>query len=110
MDFPIFHIDFIGNRMLIAVDAILHVIINHALAVGALPIIVLLELIGIRSKDLRWDNLAYRLLKIIFIITTTVGALTGVGIWFSASLINPAAIGSLIRVFFWAGLPNGSCL
>ncbi|WP_262964531.1 c-type cytochrome [Methylobacter psychrophilus] len=101
MDFPIFHIDFIGNRMLIAVDAILHVIINHALAVGALPIIVLLELIGIRSKDLRWDNLAYRLLKIIFIITTTVGALTGVGIWFSASLINPAAIGSLIRVFFW---------
>ncbi len=53
MDFPIFHIDFIGNRMLIAVDAILHVIINHALAVGALPIIVLLELIGIRSKDLR---------------------------------------------------------
>lgn len=34
MDFPIFHIDFIGNRMLIAVDAILHVIINHALAAG----------------------------------------------------------------------------
>ncbi|NOS89848.1 MAG: cytochrome c [Methylococcaceae bacterium] len=101
MDFPIFHIDFIGNRMLIAVDAILHVIINHALAVGALPIIALLEYIGIRNKDKRWDALAFRLLKIIFIVTTTVGALTGVGIWFSASLINPAAIGSLIRVFFW---------
>jgi len=101
MDFPIFHIDFIGNRMLIAVDAILHVIINHALAVGALPVIALLEFSGIRTKDPRWDRLAYRLLKVIFIITTTVGALTGVGIWFSASLINPAAIGSLIRVFFW---------
>ena len=101
MDFPIFHIDFIGNRMLIAFDAILHVIINHALAVGALPVIALLEHTGIRLKDPRWDTLAYRLLKIIFIITTTVGALTGVGIWFSASLVNPAAIGSLIRVFFW---------
>lgn len=101
MDFPIFHIDFIGNRMLIAADAILHVIINHAFAVGALPVVALLELSGIRRKDARWDKLAYRLLKIIFIITTTVGALTGVGIWFSASLVNPAAIGSLIRVFFW---------
>ena len=28
--------------------------------------------------------------------------MTGVGIWFSAALVNPAAIGSLIRVFFWA--------
>jgi len=101
MDFPIFHIDFIGNRLLIAVDAILHVLINHAFAVGALPVVALLEFFGIRSKDPRWDNLAYRLLKIIFILTTTVGALTGVGIWFSAALVNPAAIGSLIRVFFW---------
>lgn len=101
MDFPIFHIDFIGNRMLIAVDAILHVIINHAFAVGALPLIALLEWQGMRSKDKRWDTLAFRLLKVIFILTTTVGALTGVGIWFSASLVNPAAIGSLIRVFFW---------
>lgn len=101
MDFPIFHIDFIGNRLLIGIDAILHVIINHALAIGALPIIALLEYTGLRRKDARWDTLAYRLLKVIFIITTTVGALTGVGIWFSAALVNPAAIGALIRVFFW---------
>lgn len=101
MDFPIFHIDFIGNRLLIAVDAILHVLINHAFAIGALPIIALLEYLGIRRADPRWDDLAYRLLKVIFIVTTTVGALTGVGIWFSAALVNPAAIGSLIRVFFW---------
>lgn len=101
MDFPIFHIDFIGNRLLIGIDAILHVLINHALAIGALPIIVLMEYAGIRQQDARWDALAHRLLKVIFIITTTVGALTGVGIWFSAALVNPAAIGSLIRVFFW---------
>lgn len=101
MDFPIFHIDFIGNRLLIAADAILHVLINHAFAIGALPIIALLEYIGIRNRDPRWDELAYRLLKVIFIVTTTVGAMTGVGIWFSAALVNPAAIGSLIRVFFW---------
>lgn len=101
MDFPIFHIDFIGNRMLIAVDAILHVIINHAFAIGALPVVALFEYQGLRTQNRQWDELAHRLLKIIFILTTTVGALTGVGIWFSAALVNPAAIGSLIRVFFW---------
>lgn len=101
MDFPIFHIDFIGNRLLIAVDAILHVIINHAFAIGALPVVALFEYKGMQTQNKQWDDLAYRLLKIIFILTTTVGALTGVGIWFSAALVNPAAIGSLIRVFFW---------
>ena len=102
MDFPLFHLDFFGNRMLIAVIAILHVFINHALAVGAMPLITLLEWRGYRTGEVAWDRLAYRILAVCFIITTSVGALTGVGIWFSASLVNPAAIGSLIRVFFWA--------
>jgi mono/diheme cytochrome c family protein len=102
MDFPIFHLDFIGNRLLIAIIAVLHVFINHPLAVGAMPLITLLEWWGHRKRDLEWDRLAYRALLVCFVITTSVGALTGVGIWFSTSLVNPAAIGSLIRVFFWA--------
>lgn len=102
MDFPIFHLDFFGNRLLIAIDAILHVLINHPFAVGGLPVVALLEWQGIRRGDERWDQLAYSVLKVFFIITTTVGALSGVGVWFSASLVNPASIGSLIRVFFWA--------
>ncbi len=102
MDFPIFHTDFFGNRALIAVIATLHVLINHGLAVGMMPLIAVMEWHGRRTGDRRWDALAYRLLFVAFIITTTVGALTGVGIWLSASLINPVAIGSLILVFFWA--------
>ena len=42
------------------------------------------------------------MLFVCFIVTTTVGALTGVGIWLSTALVNPDAIGSLLRVFFWA--------
>jgi hypothetical protein len=102
MDFPIFHLDFVGNRLLIATIAVLHVFVNHALAVGAMPLIVAMEWWGVRRKDGDWDRLAYRVLLVCFVITTSVGALTGVGIWFSTSLVNPAAIGSLIRVFFWA--------
>jgi putative heme-binding domain-containing protein len=102
MDFPIFHLDGMGNRMLIAIVGILHVTINHALAVGAMPLITLMAWHGRRSGLIEWDRFAHRMLKACFIITTTVGALTGVGIWFSVSLVNPAAIASLIRVFFWA--------
>ncbi len=102
MEFPFFHLDFYGNRLLIAVIAILHVLINHPMAVGASLFIARLESRGLESGDPRWDRLAYRVLFLCFIVTTTVGALTGVGIWLSTALANPAAIGSLIRVFFWA--------
>ncbi len=101
MDLPVFHLDFLNNRMLIAIIAVLHVVVNHGMAVGGMPLVAYLERRGVRRGDPRWDGLALRLLTVFFIITTTVGALTGVGIWLSASLVNPYAIGSLIRVFFW---------
>ena len=88
----------------IAVIAIGHVIVNHALAVGAMPLVTALEWRAFRRRDEAWDKLAYKILLVCFVITTSVGALTGVGIWFSAALVNPAAIGSLIRVFFMAWL------
>ena len=102
MDFPVYHLDWLGNRWLIATIAILHVLVNHGLAVGMMPLVALMEWYGVRRADPRWDRLAYRLLFASFLVTTTVGALTGVGIWLSVSLVNPYSIGSLIRVFFWA--------
>jgi mono/diheme cytochrome c family protein len=105
VDFPIFHLDFLNNRFLIGIIAVLHVLINHPLAVGGIPLVALLEWKGTKVPDGQskpWDDLAFRILFVFFIVTTTVGAMTGVGIWLSASLVNPTAIGSLIRVFFWA--------
>ncbi|MDD2983893.1 MAG: cytochrome c [Crocinitomicaceae bacterium] len=108
MDFPMFHLDWLNNRFLIAVIAIIHVIINHGLAVGFIPYITWLEQKGVLNSpkdqitDFKWDELIYKKMKVAFIITTTIGAMTGVGIWFSASLVSPASIGSLIRVFYWA--------
>ncbi len=101
MDFPLFHLDGMGNRLLIAVIAIIHVVINHPMAVGVYPLIVLLEAVGIRKADARYDELARRITFVTFIITTSLGAMTGVGIWFSTGVVAPFAIGSLLRVFFW---------
>ncbi len=103
-----FHLDWLNDRFLIAAIAVLHVFINHGLAVGYIPYIVWLEQKGIKNADPdsitdpEWDELVYRKMKVAFIITTTIGAMTGVGIWFSAALISPTSIGSLIRVFYWA--------
>lgn len=103
-----FHLDWLNNRMLIAIIAILHVIINHGLAVGFMPFVTWLEQRGVSRSgkdqitDLEWDKIVYKIMKVAFIITTTLGAMTGVGIWFSVALVSPASIGSLIRVFYWA--------
>ena len=100
MDLPVFHLDFFNNRGLIAVTAILHVVINHGMAVGGIPLVAWLEWRAWRGEH-ELDEVARRILAVFFVITTTIGALTGVGIWLTASLINPIAIGSLLRVFFW---------
>jgi len=102
MDFPIYHADFFGNRMIIGIIAVVHVLINHPFAVGIMPLITGMEWWGHRKNRPEWDKLAYKILFVCFIVTTTAGAMTGVGIWFSTALISPFAIGSLLRVFYWA--------
>lgn len=94
--------------MLIAMIAIIHVLINHGLAVGFMPFITWLEQKGVSNSgkdqitDLDWDGRVHKMMMVAFIITTTLGAMTGVGIWFSVALVSPTSIGSLIRVFYWA--------
>lgn len=102
MDFPIFHFDLLGNRLLVGLVAVIHVLINHPLAVGAYPLIVLIEWLGYRRGSAEWDEVARRVAFVCFIITTSAGAVTGVGIWITTSLVAPFAIGSLLRVFFWS--------
>lgn len=102
MDFPPYFADHIaGGRLIIGLIASLHVLINHPLAVGAYPILTFMEWWAHKHNKPELDRLAYRITFVIFIVATTVGALTGVGIWLSTSLFAPFAIGSLLRVFFW---------
>ncbi len=94
--------------MLIALIATLHALINHSLAVGFLPLMAWLENKGVLNSgpdeitNAEWDTMVYKMMWTAFIITTTIGAMTGVGIWFSVSLVSPDSIASLIRVFYYA--------
>jgi mono/diheme cytochrome c family protein len=101
MNFPIYQVPYLGNGMLIAINAVLHVIISHGLAIGAIALVVLSEYIGMKRSSEEWERFAREFLWFTVVVTTGVGATTGVGIWFITSALSPRAIGSMLRVFFW---------
>lgn len=102
MNFPVVEFPWLGNGTVIAIIAITHVIVSHGIAIGVTALMVSLEYQGLKKNNDRLIAVARRLSKWVLIITTTVGAMTGVGIWLSTSVIQPDSIGSLLRIFFWA--------
>jgi hypothetical protein len=101
LPFLLYQIGWLGNGMVIGINSIIHVIISHGIAIGVVAIIALAEYLAISRKRLEWEELARRLLKPAVLTITGVGAITGVGIWFTTSALNPRGIGSLLRIFFW---------
>lgn len=69
MDLPVFHLDFLNNRALIGIIAVLHVVINHGMAVGGIPLVAYLEYRGYRTGSRTWDDLAHRILTFFFLVT-----------------------------------------
>lgn len=102
MNFPSVEFSWFGNGTVIAVIAIIHVIISHGIAIGTTALAVSLEGRANNTRNEKLDQLAKTITKWILIITTTAGAMTGVGIWFTTMVIQPDSIGSLLRIFFWA--------
>ena len=96
-----FEMPVLGQRMLFALDAILHVLVSHGAAVGASIVLAAANWYAMRTQNAKFDSLVYRLLTVFFIVSTAIGALTGIGIWIHANIIDPPAIGTLLRVFFW---------
>lgn len=102
MNFPVVEFPWFGNGTVIALIAIIHVIISHGVAIGATTLMVTLEYVGIKKNNDGLLSVSRKMSKWVLVITTTVGALTGVGIWFSTTVIQPDSIGALLRIFFWA--------
>ncbi|WP_027178012.1 c-type cytochrome [Maridesulfovibrio bastinii] len=101
MNFPLLHIPWLGDGMTIALDAVLHVVISHGVAIGLTIMVALFQTLHATGKGRFWGDIAHSLLLPIVIITTSVGAVTGVGIWFITGALAPGGIGSLIHLFFW---------
>lgn len=101
MIFPILHIPGLGDGMTIALDAVLHVLISHGLAIGLMSMLVLFQTLTWLGKGPSWARISRGLLGPVVVVTTSIGAVTGVGIWFITGALAPEGIGSLIHLFFW---------
>ena len=78
-DFPIFEMPFIGQRMLMAINAIIHVFVSHGGAVGGSVVLAAMAWWANKKNDMAAYNLTFKVVMVFFIISTSVGALTGVG-------------------------------
>jgi cytochrome c553 len=100
MDYPLFLVPHIGGNWLIGVTAILHVIIAH-FAIGGGLLIVVTEQFAARRDDPFRMEFARKQSVLLVLLSTVLGALTGVGIWFTIGLVHPAATAALIHSFVW---------
>ncbi len=101
MNYPIWSLPAPG--LLIAAVAILHVFISH-FAVGGGLFLVLAERRARRTADEALLAYLERHSRFFILLTLVLGAITGVGIWFTIGLVHPKATSSLINTFVrsWA--------
>ena len=101
MNYPVWQLEFLGGGFLIAVIAIIHVYIAQ-FAVGGGLFLVLTEHLGRRRNNQSIIDYVRKHTKFFLLLTMVFGALTGVGIWFTISLLNPSATSVLIHTFVFA--------
>lgn len=99
MNYPIWQLGFPGG-LLIAAVAVLHVFISH-FAVGGGAYLVLTERRAYARNDAELLGYVRHHSKFFALLTVVLGAVTGVGIWFTIGLVSPEATSSLIHTFVW---------
>ena len=103
MELPVWHFVGIGSGLIIGIVSVLHVFVAQ-FAVGGGIYLVWMERRAYRdgaSEILQWLE---RHTHFFLLLTMVFGGLSGVGIWFTMSVVNPGATSMLIHnfVFFWA--------
>jgi mono/diheme cytochrome c family protein len=103
MNYPVWYLPDLGGSLLIAIIAIIHVVIAH-LAVGGGLFLVLTEIKAYRTGNNKLLGYVRSHTWFFLLLTMVLGGVTGVGIWFIISLVNPSGTSLLIHefVFGWA--------
>lgn len=98
MNYPIWVVPYLGGTWVVGIISIVHVYLSH-FAVGGGIFLALAEELAFRRNDDRMYDFLKRHSRFFLLLTTVAGAVTGVGIWFSISLVSPDGIHSLIQSF-----------
>ena len=99
MDYPIWDLAF-GGGVLIGIVAITHVLVSH-FAIGGGFAIAFIETLAVRRRDPALRALAKRSSLMLILVSTVFGAISGVGIWVTIGLVQPAATSALIHNYVW---------
>ncbi|EHJ47798.1 cytochrome c family protein [Solidesulfovibrio carbinoliphilus subsp. oakridgensis] len=100
MDFPVWQNGAFGGGFFIALIAVLHVFVAH-FAVGGGLFLVLTEAKARKAGSAPIMAYLHRHTRFFLLLTMVFGALSGVGIWFTISVLSPQATLVLIRTFVW---------
>lgn len=103
MEYPVWHFAGINSGLIIAVISVLHMFIAQ-FAVGGGIYLVWMEYKAYHKQTLELLPWLERHTRFFLLVTMVFGAISGVGIWFSISVVNPGGTSLLIHnfVFFWA--------
>jgi len=101
MNYPVWYIPSIGGGSLIALIAIIHVFISH-FAVGGGLYLVFAERKGLKEHSEGILAFTRTHARFFLLVSMVMGGITGVGIWFIISLVNPTATSLLIHNFVFA--------
>lgn len=98
MNYPIWDVP--ASGLFIAGIAVLHVFISH-FAVGGGAFLALYETKALRENDSALLGYVRTHSRFFLLLTLVLGAVTGVGIWFTIGLVHPQATSTLIQTFVW---------
>ncbi|MEN8258537.1 MAG: cytochrome ubiquinol oxidase subunit I, partial [Thermodesulfobacteriota bacterium] len=101
MNYPVWELAWAGGGLLIAFIAVVHVYVAH-FAVGGGLFLIIVERKGLAENSAAILEYAKKNTRFFLLVTMVLGAMTGVGIWFTISLLNPAATSALIHLFVFA--------
>lgn len=100
MEYPVWQLQALGGGFWIALIATTHVFVSH-FAVGGGLFLVLTEARARREKSEHLLEFVRRHTWFFLLLTMVFGGISGVGIWFTISVLAPAATSSLIHIFVW---------
>lgn len=108
MNYPIWQLDVLGGGLPIVLIAVFHVYIAH-FAVGGGLFLVLAERKAQRKNNPAMLAYVRSHAHFFLVLTMVAGSISGVGIWFVMSLLNPAATSILIHTFVFAWASEWVC-
>lgn len=98
--YPIWEFPFLTSGLILGLVAVFHILPSH-LSTGAMWFNVFVETKAYKEKKPELLEFLKKYALVILVFAYVFGSLSGIGIWFSATVANPRGISGLIHNYVW---------